>query len=208
MVENIFRELGAIREGQDYNLEDVILNAAKDVDRPIFYSVAVIIAGYLPIYAPSGPSGKNYQADGGHGCNRTGRRIDSDLTLAWVMCAFWFRKGVHDLQQALLNGLLRKYAVWLDCASDNPKTTIIVSTAIRRHADSGSLHRRGIHAASRWKCALWVSRHHAPHGVSFDTGEQVFRRCAIFSQYPMVTDVGSGARTSRRWHRPHGFLQR
>ncbi len=50
MVENIYREL-ALREGQPYNLNEVILAAAKDVDRPIFYSVAVIIAGYLPIYA-------------------------------------------------------------------------------------------------------------------------------------------------------------
>ena len=47
MVENIFREL-ALREGQDYSLNEVILAAAKDVDRPIFYSVAVILAGYLP----------------------------------------------------------------------------------------------------------------------------------------------------------------
>ena len=57
MVENIYREL-ALREGQPYKLNEVILAAAKDVDRPIFYSVAVIIAGYLPIYALSGPSGK------------------------------------------------------------------------------------------------------------------------------------------------------
>ena len=47
MIENIYREL-ALREGQEYKLNDVILAAAKDVDRPIFYSVAVILAGYLP----------------------------------------------------------------------------------------------------------------------------------------------------------------
>src|SRR5664280_918333 len=57
MVENIYREL-ALRQGQSYKLNEVILTAAKDVDRPIFYSVAVILAGYLPIYALSGPSGK------------------------------------------------------------------------------------------------------------------------------------------------------
>ena len=57
MVENIYRELG-LREGQEYDLHEVILAAARDVDRPIFYSVAIIIAGYLPIYALSGPSGK------------------------------------------------------------------------------------------------------------------------------------------------------
>src|SRR5579862_1817356 len=55
MVENVFRVLGE-REGQKYDLNKVILEAAKDVDRPIFYSVAVIIAGYIPIYALSGPS--------------------------------------------------------------------------------------------------------------------------------------------------------
>src|SRR5580704_7573649 len=55
MVENIFREL-AQRHGQEYNVVDVIRAAAKDVERPIFYAVAVIIAGYLPIYALTGPS--------------------------------------------------------------------------------------------------------------------------------------------------------
>jgi heavy metal efflux system protein len=35
MVENIFRELG-LREGTQYDLQEVILAAAKDVDRPIF----------------------------------------------------------------------------------------------------------------------------------------------------------------------------
>jgi cobalt-zinc-cadmium resistance protein CzcA len=56
MVENIYRELDA-RCGQAYNLSEVIVAAARDVDRPIFYSVAVIIAGYLPIYVLHGPSG-------------------------------------------------------------------------------------------------------------------------------------------------------
>ncbi len=77
MVENVFRELGA-REGQTYDLQEVILAAAKDVDRPIFYSVAVIIAGYLPIYALGWAFGEAVQADGGHGVDRTGWRLDSD----------------------------------------------------------------------------------------------------------------------------------
>src|ERR1700747_2308746 len=44
MMENIYREL-ALREGQQYKLHEIILLAAKDVARPIFYSVAVILAG-------------------------------------------------------------------------------------------------------------------------------------------------------------------
>src|ERR1700693_6329525 len=60
MVENIYRELSE-RHGQDYQLHEVLLHAARDVDRPIFYSVAVIIAGYLPIYALTGPAGKLFR---------------------------------------------------------------------------------------------------------------------------------------------------
>ena len=40
---------------------DVIRAAAHDVERPIFYAIAVIIAGYLPIYVLSGPSGRLFQ---------------------------------------------------------------------------------------------------------------------------------------------------
>jgi cobalt-zinc-cadmium resistance protein CzcA len=77
MVENIFRELGA-REGQQYDLEEVIKNAAKDVDRPIFYSVAVIIAGYLPIYALTGPSGKLFKPMADTVAHCAGGGADSD----------------------------------------------------------------------------------------------------------------------------------
>src|ERR1700683_2474789 len=44
MMENIHREL-AVRHGQEYKLHEVILAAAHDVDRPIFYSLAVLLAG-------------------------------------------------------------------------------------------------------------------------------------------------------------------
>ncbi len=47
MMENIYREL-AQREGTEYKLNEVILAAARDVDRPIFYSVAVIIPAICP----------------------------------------------------------------------------------------------------------------------------------------------------------------
>ncbi len=95
MVENIFRELG-LREGQEYNLHEVILAAAKDVDRPIFYSVAVIIAGYIPIYALSGPSGKLFHPMADTMSIALVGALILTLTFVPVMCAYWFRKGVHE----------------------------------------------------------------------------------------------------------------
>src|ERR1700678_859433 len=49
MVENIFRQLAA-REGQKIDVIEVIKDAAAEVDRPLFYAVAVIVASFLPIY--------------------------------------------------------------------------------------------------------------------------------------------------------------
>ena len=39
----------------------MILDAASEVNRPIVYAIAVIVAGFLPIYALTGPSAKLFR---------------------------------------------------------------------------------------------------------------------------------------------------
>src|ERR1700723_1099116 len=95
MVENIYRELG-LREGQKYDLHEVILTAARDVDRPIFYSVAIIIAGYIPIYALSGPSGKLFHPMADTMSVALVGALILTLTFVPVMCSYWFKKGVRE----------------------------------------------------------------------------------------------------------------
>ena len=48
-------------EGNRSIFGEVIVAAAAEVDRPIFYAVAVIVAGFLPIYVLSGPSGSLFK---------------------------------------------------------------------------------------------------------------------------------------------------
>jgi cobalt-zinc-cadmium resistance protein CzcA len=190
MVENIFRELGA-REGQQYDLEDVILKAAKDVDRPIFYSVAVIIAGYLPIYALTGPSGKLFKPMADTVAIALVGALILTLTLVPVLCALWFKKGVHEKENKPFQWILKKYAVWLDWCMDRPGTTIVLSVAIfaatlllipfiggefMPHLDEG---------------AMWI-RATMPYTVSFETSSKFSPQVRdILMKYPMVTDVGS-----------------
>ena len=95
MVENIFRELAA-RYGQSYNLLDVIRAAAHDVERPIFYAIAVIIAGYLPIYVLTGPSGRLFQPMADTMSFALLGSLLCALTLLPVLCAFFLRKHVHE----------------------------------------------------------------------------------------------------------------
>jgi heavy metal efflux system protein len=190
MVENIFRELG-LREGQEYDLHEVILAAAKDVDRPIFYSVAVIIAGYIPIYALSGPSGKLFHPMADTMSIALVGALILTLTLVPVLCSYWFRRGVHDRSTKPFEWVRRKYAGRLLWCLDRPKTTILVSALIfgatlllipfiggefMPHLDEG---------------ALWV-RATMPYTISYEEAAKFSPQVrSILMNYPMVTDVGS-----------------
>ena len=190
MVENIFRELGA-REGKTYDLHEVIMEAAKDVDRPIFYSVAVIIAGYLPIYALSGPSGKLFKPMADTVAIALVGALILTLTLVPVLCAYWFKSGVHERVNKPFESIRDRYAVQLEWCLDRPRTTMIVAALIfaatlllipfiggefMPHLDEG---------------ALWV-RATMPYTVSFETASNFSPQVRnILLKYPMVTDVGS-----------------
>ena len=105
----------------DYDLHEVILAAAKDVDRPIFYSVAVIIAGYLPIYALGGPSGKLFKPMADTVSIALVGALILTLTFVPVMCAYWFKKGVHERVNKPFEWVRDKYAGELDWCLDHPE---------------------------------------------------------------------------------------
>jgi cobalt-zinc-cadmium resistance protein CzcA len=190
MVENIFRELGA-REGQTYDLKHVIIEAARDVDRPIFYSVAVIIAGYLPIYALSGPSGKLFKPMADTVAIALVGALILTLTLVPVLCVYWFKSGVHERVNKPFEWVRDRYAVQLEWCLDRPKTTLFGAILILAatlllipfiggefmpHLDEG---------------ALWV-RATLPYTVSFETASSFSPQVRnILLKYPMVTDIGS-----------------
>src|SRR5206468_7376875 len=115
MVENIYREL-ALREGQEYNLTEVILAAAKDVDRPIFYSVAVILAGYLPIYALSGPSGKLFHPMAETMAFALIGALILTLTLVPVLAWYWFKGPVREKSNRTSECMTRQSSKQLDGA--------------------------------------------------------------------------------------------
>jgi cobalt-zinc-cadmium resistance protein CzcA len=190
MVENIFRELG-LREGKEYDLQTVILSAAKDVDRPIFYSVAVIIAGYLPIYALTGPSSKLFKPMADTVTIALIGALILTLTFVPVLCAYWFKKGVHERRNKPFEWVSRYYAKRLLWCLNHPKTTVFTATAIfaatlllvpfiggefMPHLDEG---------------ALWV-RATLPYTVSFEEASKFSPQIRnVLTKYPMVIDVGS-----------------
>ncbi|HXJ45272.1 MAG TPA: CusA/CzcA family heavy metal efflux RND transporter [Candidatus Dormibacteraeota bacterium] len=190
MVENIYRELSE-RHGKEYKLNEVILAAARDVDRPIFYSVAVIIAGYLPIYALTGPAGKLFHPMADTMAFALLGALVLTLTLVPVLASYWFKSGVKEKENRIFNWIRDNYAGRLDWCLDHPKTTIVASLLIfgstlllipliggefLPHLDEG---------------ALWV-RATMPYTISFEDSAKFAPQIRdLLVKYPMVTVVGS-----------------
>ena len=190
MVENIYREL-ALRAGQSYKLNEVILAAAKDVDRPIFYSVAVILAGYLPIYALSGPSAKLFHPMAETMSFALVGALILTLTLVPVLASYWFKKGVREHANRPFEWMKRIYATQLDWALARPRLTMLIAVLIfgatlllvpfiggefMPHLDEG---------------ALWV-RATMPYTISFEEASRISPQIrAILMSYPQVTVVAS-----------------
>jgi cobalt-zinc-cadmium resistance protein CzcA len=190
MMENIYRELSE-RQGQEYELRDVIIAAARDVDRPIFYSVAVIIAGYLPIYALSGPAGRLFHPMADTMSYALVGALIFTLTFVPVMASYWFVRGAKERTNRAYEWIKNTYARHLDWCLDHSKATIIAAALIfgatlllvpfiggefMPHLDEG---------------ALWV-RATMPYTISFEEASGFAPQVRhILMSYPQVTDVGS-----------------
>jgi len=190
MVENIFREL-ADREGQQFDLLLVIRQAAKDVERPIFYAIAVIIAGYLPIYVLTGPSGKLFQPMADTMSFALLGALLCALTVLPVLCAYFLRKHVHEPEVRVYVAIRNLYGRMLGWCLRNRLVTVGLVLAVfcsslllipfiggefMPHLDEG---------------ALWV-RATTPYTISFEESSKLSPQIRnILSSFPMVTTVAN-----------------
>jgi cobalt-zinc-cadmium resistance protein CzcA len=205
MVENIYREL-SLRHGQEYKINDVILAAARDVDRPIFYSVAVIIAGYLPIYALTGPAGRLFHPMADTMAFALVGALVLTLTLVPVLASYWFKNGVQEKPNRLFERVRTGYGKQLGWCLNHPVITLIVVTLIfgasllllpfiggefLPHLDEG---------------ALWL-RATMPYTISFEDSAKFAPQVRnILSKYPQVTVVGSELGRTDDGTDPTGFF--
>lgn len=190
MMENIYRELG-LRHGQKYDLHEAILAAARDVDRPVFYSVAIIIAGYLPIYALRGASGRLFHPMADTMSYALVGALILALTLVPVLTSYWFKHGVRERTNRPFEWFKRMYARNLNWALDHRAFTLTVAAAIfvgslaliptigaefMPHLDEG---------------ALWV-RATMPYTISWRAASKISPQIRhVLMSYPQVTVVTS-----------------
>jgi heavy metal efflux system protein len=92
MVENIYRQIAG-RRGTPLDVKAIITEAAAQVDRPLFYAVAVIVASFLPIYVLAGPSGTLFKPMADTMVFALIGSLIVTLTLLPLLCAWFMPRG-------------------------------------------------------------------------------------------------------------------
>ncbi len=190
MVENVFREL-ALHHDREYDLIAVIRSAAHDVERPIFYAVAVIIAGYLPIYALAGPSGRLFQPMADTMSFALIGSVICALVVLPVLCSYLLRGRIQEPKFDLFAPIRRGYGVVLGKCLRHRTLSLVVLLSIfaaslllipligaefMPHLDEG---------------ALWM-RATAPYTISFDEASKLSPQIRdILRTFPQVTTVAN-----------------
>ncbi|HLJ73091.1 MAG TPA: efflux RND transporter permease subunit, partial [Thermoanaerobaculia bacterium] len=192
MVENIFRRL-ALNSASVHPapVTKTIISAAAEVDRPIFYAVAVIVAGFLPIYALTGPSGELFRPMADTTIFALAGALLLALTLLPVLCGWALRRGVRERHNFVFEKIRDLYHIGLDFSVARPWTVTIASVVIfalslllipsigaefMPHLDEGS---------------LWV-RATMPSTISFEAASAISPQVrSILKSFPQVTVVAN-----------------
>src|SRR6185295_12989682 len=190
MVENIYRRL-AEREDSPAGLMQIIREASDEVDRPLFYSVVVIVVSFLPIYVLSGPSGVLFKPMADTMIFALIGSLIVTLTLLPVLCYLLMHSGVRERRNAIFERMRSSYTRGLDHCLARPRGTIAacavlllasllifvdVGAEFMPHLDEG---------------ALWV-RATMPSTISFDESAKIVPQIrSIIASFPEVTTVGS-----------------
>lgn len=190
MVENIFRQIAA-RKGTPLNVLEIIKDAAAEVDRPLFYAVAVIVVSFLPIYVLSGPSGTLFKPMADTMIFALIGSLIVTLTLLPVLCAVFMRHGARERRNAALDAVKSVYIKGLDFSLAYPwgmtfaSVLLLVGSLLlvprigaefMPHLDEG---------------ALWV-RATMPYTISFDESAKIAPQVRdILRSFPEVTTVAS-----------------
>ena len=205
MVENIHRQLGR-RHGTTYDLKRVIIEAAAEVDRPIVYATAVIIAGFSPIYVLTGPSGRLFKPMADTTIFALVGALLVTITLLPVVCAVVLRGGVKERRNAGFEWILDRYRSGLVWSLAHAKAVMWGSVGIGVACLLLTTQIGGEFMPKLDEGALWV-RATMPYTISFEESSKIVPQIrSLIKSFPEVTTVASEHGRPDDGTNPTGFF--
>jgi len=128
MVENIYRHLA--EDGGRRDIMVVTLEAAKEVAIPIFFSIAIIIVTFLPVFTMTGTEGKMYTPMAWTKTFAMTGSLILAFTLVPVLCTLLLRGKVKEEETWVVRKLHNLYVPILKKALKYRKGTIVVGIIV------------------------------------------------------------------------------
>jgi cobalt-zinc-cadmium resistance protein CzcA len=130
MIENIVRKLSERKQGDAADTGHIILEAGKEVARPVFFAVLIIMIVYLPILTLQGVEGKMFRPMALTVIFALAAALVLSLTLMPVLASFFFRGGVKEKETWIIRKAHRVYLPFLSKVSSRPWIVVGVSAAV------------------------------------------------------------------------------
>ena len=164
VIENIVRHFGLPSATQKTPLER-IRDAAHEIQRPVFYAIAIIITAYMPIYTLQSVEGKLFRPMAWTVAFALLGALIFSMTIAPVLAWVLFRKGVSEWHNPLMVYLRDHYRTSLRWAIEHKRITLtlgacvpllaagilysgIIGSEFLPHLDEGAIWARGTLAPS------------------------------------------------------------
>ena len=122
MIENIVRHLS--HPDDTRTPRQKIREAAHEVQRPVFYAIAIIITVYLPIFTLQAVEGRLFKPMAWTVAFALLGALTFSIVIAPVLASILFRNGAKEWQNPALHWLIQHYRVAVRKAIENRTITV------------------------------------------------------------------------------------
>jgi len=199
MVENIMRHLSRDRRqtavGQVKTTSEIIREACHEVQRPVFYAIAIIITAYMPIFTLQRVEGRLFRPMAWTVAFALLGAMTFSILIAPVLAGAFFPRGVRERRNYVMEFLLARYRVAVRWAVNHRWVMLfialvslsgtiylgfggVIGAEFLPHLDEGAIWARGTLANST----------SLSDGEAFTTKERY-----VFASFPEVKTVVSQA---------------
>jgi cobalt-zinc-cadmium resistance protein CzcA len=197
MVENIIRHLSRSRRqaanGNQKTIAELIREACHEVQRPVFYAIAIIITAYMPIFTLQRVEGRLFRPMAWTVALALLGAMTFSILIAPVLAATFFRKGVKERRNLVMDYLTERYRRRLRWAVQH--RWVVVCVALISVAGTIYLGFGGVIGAEFLphldEGAIWA-RGTLANSTSLSEGEKFTNNCRyVFASFPEVKTVVS-----------------
>jgi cobalt-zinc-cadmium resistance protein CzcA len=189
MVENIYRHLSS-GEYADMPLKERIIRASHEVERGLFFSTAIMVVAFIPLFTMTGPEGQIFGPMADTYAFALGGALLLALTVSPTLCLLLFRRVKRARENFLVRFVKRSYLRQLERCLRHRWLTLgvfvvfMAVTAVAAHLRLGQEFMPELEEGN-----LWI-RASLPPNVSLETASQKADQAqAVMRKYPEVSAI-------------------